>query len=147
MPQQDLLNTVMDQNKTSSQSYVRRARRVQYRYRNISEAKGGPMRAACLILAILLLCSIGFSQQSNATPATVTTPAKVTGCLMNMNGTFYLTTANGDRFILNGKHNAMFSHNGQQVEITVKSDKDSAPHSGPKKLTVTHIEMVAQVCQ
>jgi hypothetical protein len=99
------------------------------------------MRGACLIVPILLLCSFSFSQQSNSTPA------KLTGCLMNMNGTFYLTTANGERFIPNGKHNTMFSHNGQQVEITVKSDKDSSPHASPKKLTVTHIEMVAQVCQ
>ena len=105
------------------------------------------MRGARRIVPILLLCSLSFSQQSNSTPATVSTAAKLTGCLMNMNGTFYLTTADGERFILNGKHNTMFSHNGQQVEITVKSDKDSSPHASPKKLTVTNIEMVAQVCQ
>jgi hypothetical protein len=105
------------------------------------------MRGAFLILAILLLCSLSFSQQSSSTPATVGTPAKISGCLMSMNGAFYLTTANGERFILKGKHNAMFSHNGQQVEISVKSDKDLTPHASPKTLTVTHIEMVAQVCQ
>jgi hypothetical protein len=112
-----------------------------------------PTRGACLILAIPLLCSLSFSQQSNSTqatvsnPSTASTPATVSGCLMNLNGTFYLTTANGERFILKGKHNAMFNHNGQQVEITVKPEKDSAPPAGPKKLTVTHIEMLAQVCQ
>ena len=105
------------------------------------------MRGACEILAILLLCSLSFSQESNSPPTTVSTPAKISGCLMAMNGAFYLTTANGERFILKGKHSAMFSHNGQQVEITVKSDKDLTAQASPKKLTVTHIEMVAQVCQ
>ena len=108
------------------------------------------MRGACLILAIPLLCSLSFSsfsQQSNSTSATASTSAKVTGCLMNINGTFYLLTANHERFMLKGKHNAMFSHNGQQVEITVKPDKDSSAHESPKTLTVTHIEQLAQVCQ
>jgi len=106
------------------------------------------MRKTCLILAILLLLpSPGFSQQSDNTPAKVSTPTKLSGCLMNMNGAFYLTTANGERFILNGKHSAMFSHNGQQVEITVKPDKDSPPQASPRKVTVTHVEKVAQVCQ
>jgi hypothetical protein len=105
------------------------------------------MRGACLILVILLLCSLSFSQEANSTPTTVSTPAKISGCLMAMNGAFYLTTANGERFILKGKHNAMFSHNGQQVEITLKSDKDLTSQASPKKLTVTHIEMVTQVCQ
>ena len=105
------------------------------------------MRRAFLVLAILSLCSLCFSQQSNSTPATASAPTKITGCLMNMNGTFFLTTANGERFILRGKHNAMFSHNGQQVEITVKPDRDSASHVSPRTVTVTHIDKIAQVCQ
>ena len=105
------------------------------------------MRGACLIFASLLLCTFGFSQESNSAPTTVSTPAKISGCLMAMNGAFYLTTATGERFILKGKHNAMFSHNGQQVEVTLKSGKDLTAQASPKKLTVTHIEMVAQVCQ
>ena len=105
------------------------------------------MRAACLIGVVLMSCSLGSGQQSSSAPTTVAIPAKLTGCLMNMNGNFYLTTADGERFILNGKRSAMFNHNGQQVEITTKPDKDSAPQASPKKVTVTHIEMVAQVCQ
>jgi len=114
------------------------------------------MRGACLTVAILLSCSISFSLQSNSSAATVGTPASsaaintpttLSGCLMNMNGAFFLTTANGERFILKGKHNSMFSHNGQQVEITVKPDTGSSPHASPRPLTVTHIEMVAQVCR
>ena len=110
------------------------------------------MGRACLILAILLLvCSLSFSQQSNnppgSTASTVGTPTKFSGCLMSINGTFYLLTANRERFMLKGKHSAMFSHNGQQVEVTVKPDKDSSSHGSPATLTVTHIEQVAQVCQ
>jgi hypothetical protein len=110
------------------------------------------MRGACLILAILVLvCSLSFSQQSNSSPSSnatsVNSPTKLSGCLMNINGTFYLLTANRERFMLKGKHNAMFSHNGQQVEITAKPDKDASAHGSPMTLTVTHIEQVAQVCQ
>jgi hypothetical protein len=110
------------------------------------------MRGACQVIGIwVLVCSISFSQQSNnppgSTATTVSTPAKLSGCLMNINGTFYLLTANRERFMLKGKHNAMFSHNGQQVEITVKPDKDSSAHGSPTTLTVTHIEQLAQVCQ
>ena len=105
------------------------------------------MRGARVIVVVLLSCSLGFSQQSSSAPTAVNTPAKISGCLMNMNGNFYLTTANGERFILNGKHSAMFSHNGQQVEITVQPNRGSSPQANPKKVTVTHIEMVAQVCQ
>ena len=105
------------------------------------------MHKTWLTLCIMLLGSLGFSQQSDSTTAKASGPTKVTGCLMNMNGAFYLTTASGERFILNGKHSAMFSHNGQQVEITVKSDKVSSSQASPKKVTVTHIEMLAQVCQ
>ena len=110
------------------------------------------MPGACQVVGILVLvCSISFSQQPNNPPGstanTVSIPAKLSGCLMNINGTFYLLTANRERFMLQGKHNAMFSHNGQQVEITVKPGKDSAAHGSPTTLTVTHIEQLAQVCQ
>ncbi len=110
------------------------------------------MRGACQISGILVLvCCLSFSQQSNnppgSTASTASTPAKLSGCLMNINGTFYLLTANRERFMLKGKHNTMFSHNGQQVEITVKPDKDSSAHGSPTTLTVTHIEQLAQVCQ
>ena len=104
------------------------------------------MRGARVILVVLLSCCVGSSQQSSSAPTAVNTPSKITGCLMNMNGNFYLTTANGERFILIGKHSAMFSHNGQQVEITVKPDRNPSPQTNPKKVTVTHIEMVAQIC-
>ena len=108
------------------------------------------MRGACLILAVLVLvCSAGVTQQANnpASNTTANNPMKLSGCLMSINGTFYPLTANQERFMLKGKHNAMFSHNGQQVEITVKPDKDSSAHGSPKTLTVTHIEQLAQVCQ
>jgi len=110
------------------------------------------MRETCQVIGILVLvCSISFSQQSNnplgSAAAAPGSPAKLSGCLMNVNGTFYLLTANRERFMLKGKHNAMFSHNGQQVEITVKPDKDSSAHGSPTTLTVTHIEQLAQVCQ
>jgi hypothetical protein len=109
------------------------------------------MRESCQLIGILVLvCSISFSQQSDnpsGSTAVPSSPAKLSGCLMNVNGTFYLLTANRERFMLKGKHNAMFSHNGQQVEITVKPDKDSSAHGSPVTLTVTHIEQLAQVCQ
>lgn len=125
---------------------------LECRIRKISEKRGRPMRRACLTFAILVLvCSMSFSQQSNSpsgsTATTASTPAKLSGCLMNVNGTFYLLTASRERFMLQGKHNDMFSHNGQQVEITVKHEQDSSAHGSPKTLTVTHIERVAQVCQ
>jgi hypothetical protein len=110
------------------------------------------MRGVCLILAILVVvCALGLGQQSNNPPSSAataaSTPTKLTGCLMNMNGTFYLLTANQERFMLKGKHSSMFNHNGQQVEITVKPAKESSTQGSPVTLTVTHIEQLAQVCR
>jgi hypothetical protein len=109
------------------------------------------MRGACVILAILVIvCSAGFTQQTNS-PApnttTATTSMKMSGCLMSINGTFYLLTANQERFMLKGKHSSMFSHNGQQVEVTVKAGKEASAQGTPTTLTVTHIEQLAQVCR
>jgi hypothetical protein len=110
------------------------------------------MRGVCLILAILVVMGgLGFGQQSNNPPSNAATaadpPTKLTGCLMNMNGTFYLLTANRERFMLKGKHSSMFNHNGQQVEITVKPAQESSAQGSPPTLTVTHIEQLAQVCR
>lgn len=110
------------------------------------------MRGACLILAVLVvMCSPGFTQQANNpvsnTATTASSATKLSGCLMSINGTFYLLTANQERFMLKGKHSSMFSHNGQQVEITVKPDKDASAQGSPTTLTVTHIEQLAQVCR
>lgn len=110
------------------------------------------MRGACGIIAVMVLVySAGFTQQAaNPTSNTATTgntPTKLSGCLMSINGTFYLLTANQERFMLKGKHSSMFSHNGQQVEITVTPDKGSSTQGSPATLTVTHIEQLAQVCR
>jgi len=110
------------------------------------------MRGVFLVLAVLVLvCSAGFTQKTNNpasnTASTANSPTKLSGCLMSINGTFYLLTANQERFMLKGKHSSMFSHNGQQVEVTVKPDKDSSTQGSPTTLTVTHIEQLAQVCR
>ena len=64
---------------------------------------------------------------------------------MGLNGNFTLVTRSGDRYILKGRHNTLFSYNGNQVQVTgkSKSTKEAARH----EFQVSSVKRIAQVCQ
>jgi hypothetical protein len=101
------------------------------------------MRAAKIAIFFLLFSAAGLAQQSSANPVTIS------GCLISVNGAFTLRTPQGERFILKGDHDTLFSYNGKQVQITgtPKSTKkgSSTPKSG--EFHVSSFKKLADVCQ
>ncbi len=101
------------------------------------------MRTAKFILSLLLLSAAGYAQQSGSNPSTVS------GCLVSVNGVFTLIAPNGERYLLKGDHDTLFSYNGKQVQVTgtPKSTKKSASGAMPVKFEVSAIKKLADVCQ
>ena len=75
----------------------------------------------------------------------------IEGCVISLNGVFTLGTPNGDRYILKGDRDTLFSYNGMQVRITgmVKNcSNGSSPSPGePCTLKVSAIKKVYDICQ
>jgi hypothetical protein len=58
-------------------------------------------------------------------------PQTIEGCIVSLNGAFTLGTPNGERYVLKGDHDTLFSYNGKQVRITVllKTSSSGSPSS------------------
>jgi len=89
----------------------------------------------CLAISV---CA--FAQQS------ATTPTTLSGCMLSLNGTFSLTTANGIRYILKGDHDALLSYNGKQVEVTGTMKATKKTSSKPATFRVTEVKKLADFC-
>jgi hypothetical protein len=99
----------------------------------------GWLMASCLCL--LSLTAITSPQDSPQ-------PKTIEGCVISMNGAFRLNTANGETYLLQGRHGSMFNYNGKQVRITGTVDKPQKGSSGaPRTLHVTDITKVYDTCQ
>lgn len=98
------------------------------------------MRTAQTLLLLLLISTTSSAQPPSGPPTTIT------GCLMSMNGAFALTTANGDRYILKGAHDRLFSYNGAQVQVT-GTPKATKKGAAKHEFQVTDIKKIADVCQ
>ena len=98
------------------------------------------MRAVTLVVLLAGLSAASFGQQPSGGPTTLT------GCLMSINGSFTLQTANGERYILKGDHDTLLSYNGKQIQVTgtpATSKKASARH----EFQVTSVKKIADFCQ
>lgn len=98
--------------------------------------------ASCfLLLSLTVLVSPSESKQ----------PKTIEGCVISINGTFTLGTQNGERYILKGDHDTLFSYNGKQVRITgtlkKSSDGSTSSQGAPRTLKVSDIKKVYDTCQ
>ena len=97
------------------------------------------MRDPKVAFLLIVLSAASFAQQSSTSPTTIS------GCLMSLNGSFILLTRSGERYILKGNQNRLFSYNGMQVQITGKprSTKEATRH----EFQVSSVKRIANVCQ
>jgi len=88
---------------------------------------------------------------SFASPSDYNQPKTIEGCVMSINGAFTLGTPNGERYVLKGDHDTLFSYNGKQVRITgtVKKSSSGSPATPgePRTLKVSDIKKVYDTCQ
>ena len=98
-----------------------------------------------MLVACLLVLSMAASAFENKPPQTIE------GCIVSINGAFTLGTPNGERYVLKGDHDTLFSYNGKQVRITgtLKKSSSGSPASPgePRTLKVTDIKKVYDTCQ
>jgi hypothetical protein len=101
------------------------------------------MRSALIVLLIGLGSTPCLGQQSGNTTVTVS------GCVVGMNGSFKLTTHDGERYVLKGDHSTLFTYNGTVVEVTgtVKAPAKSSAQVKPTTLHVTGVKKLADTCQ
>ena len=104
------------------------------------------MRGWLVVWCLFLLSLTALGWQPNSQQ-----PKTIEGCVASINGVFMLGTPNGERYILKGDHDALFSYNGKQVRITgtVKTDSDGGPSpaGAPRTLKVSDIKKVYDTCQ
>ena len=88
-----------------------------------------------LLMACFLVLLMAASAFENKPPQTIE------GCMVSLNGVFTLGTPNGERYVLKGDHDTLFSYNGKQVRITgtLKKSSSGSPASPgePRTLKVT----------
>jgi hypothetical protein len=97
------------------------------------------MRKAAILFVVLVFVTQSFGGSAGHT-------VTVSGCVMNMNGTFRLLTP-GQTYILKGRQNALFSYNGKLVEVTGTVDSAENPSPGiPVVLHVTKLKKIADFC-
>jgi hypothetical protein len=97
------------------------------------------MRKASIALVVVLFLAECFGQQAGHTNV------DVSGCVMNMNGSFRLLTP-GQTYVLKGHHSALFSYNGKLVEVTGTVDATDKSPGIPLVLHVTHLKKLADFC-
>jgi hypothetical protein len=99
------------------------------------------VRTGFLLLSLTVLVSPSQSKQ----------PQTIEGCVMSINGAFMLGTPNGERYILKGDHDTLFSYNGKQVRITGTVKKaasgSSSSQGEPRTLKVSDVKKVYDTCQ
>ena len=98
------------------------------------------MRKACVVLFAMLILAQCFGQQASHTTVTVS------GCVINMNGTFRLHTPDQTYVLKGHHHNALFSYNGKLVEVTGTIDASNKSTGIPVVLHVTHLKKLADFC-
>ena len=98
------------------------------------------MRKASIVLVIVLLVAKCFGQQP------VHTTVTVSGCVINVNGTFRLHTPDQTYVLKGHHHNALFSYNGKLVEVTGTIDASSKSPGIPVVLHMTHLKKLADFC-
>ena len=97
------------------------------------------MRKASIVLVVALFVAECFGQPAGHTTVTVS------GCVMNMNGTFRLLTPD-QTYVLKGHHSALFSYNGKLVEVTGTVEAGNQSPGIPVVLHVTHLKKLADFC-
>jgi|SRR5690349_19760181 len=97
------------------------------------------MRRPSVALGLVLFLAECFGQQ------VVHTTIKVSGCVLNMNGSFRLLTPD-QTYALKGHHSALFSYNGKLVEVTGTVDAADKSPGIPVVLHVTHLKKLADFC-
>jgi hypothetical protein len=101
------------------------------------------MRNTVIVLFVALFSVACYGQQAGDTTITVS------GCMIGINGSFKLSTHEGQSYILKGDHSTLFSYNGMVVEVTgtVKAVNKSSSHAKPTTLHVTKVKKLADSCQ
>jgi hypothetical protein len=106
------------------------------------------MRTSYLLLGLLSLSLMAFAQQSpsgqaasNNNPGETNGPITVEGCVTSINGYFLLMTHNG-QFRLEGDHDSLFGHDGQQVRIVGIVTKKA-----PQTLKINELKKIADSCE
>ena len=97
------------------------------------------MRKASIVFVVVLLVAECFGQKAGHASVTVS------GCVVNMNGTFRLLTPD-QTYVLKGHHSALFSYNGKLVEVTGTVDAANKSPGIPVVLHVTHLKKLADFC-
>jgi hypothetical protein len=99
------------------------------------------VRAIRITLLLLLISISALAQQSSSAPTTLS------GCVLSLNGTFSLTTSNGNRYVLKGDHDTLLSYNGKQVQVTGTLKATKKTSSKPATFHVADIKKIADFCQ
>lgn len=101
------------------------------------------VRCAPIVLLVLSFSVACFGQQAGDSTITVS------GCMIGINGSFKLSTHEGERYVLKGDHSTLFSYNGMLVEVTgtMKAAKKSSSHVAPATLHVSKVKKLADSCQ
>ena len=97
------------------------------------------MRKASIVLVVVLLVAACFGQQAGHTSVTVS------GCVMNVNGSFRLLTPD-QTYLLKGHNSELFSYNGKLVEVTGTVDAGKKSPGIPVVLHITHLKKLADFC-
>src|SRR5664279_5808698 len=103
------------------------------------------MRGWLVVWCLFSLSLTAFAWQSDSQQ-----PKTIEGCVASINGAFMLGTPNGERYILKGDHDTLFSYNGKQVRIpgAVKKSPNGSSQAGePRTLKVSDIKKVYDTCQ
>ena len=98
------------------------------------------MRAIKFFILLVGLSAAIFGQQSGGGPTTLT------GCLISINGSFTLQTANGERYLLKGDHDKLLSYNGKQVQVT-GTPETTGKAAALYEFQVTSVKKIADACQ
>ena len=104
------------------------------------------MRTRYLLPCLLFLSLTPLAQQApgqgNTNNTTGGGPGTIVGCVSGVNGSFYLATPSGERYLLKGHHDSLFHFNGKEVRIT-----GTASPTKPQTLKISKIEKVNDTCQ
>ena len=99
---------------------------------------------------LLVACFFSLMLTALAAPSESKQPQTIEGCIVSINGVFMLGTPNGERYVLKGDHDTLFSYNGKQVRITgivKKSSSGSSSQAEPRTLKVSEVKKVYDTCQ
>jgi hypothetical protein len=101
------------------------------------------VRSTCIILLAFLASVACVAQQAGDTTITVS------GCVVGINGSFKLSTHDGEHYVLKGEHSRLFSYNGMFLEVTgtVRLNSKTSAQARPRTLHVVKLKKLADSCQ